>query len=231
MSAAALHPFLVFLERLALMVDGLGECIAGRREWNRLDEPLFASALKRVQRLFASVQRAVLLAATGRVRPRPRHPLPPAGSCERRRKPLLPGEVKLPGGMGWLGRLVPGSTVYGFTLGDLLSDPALPAMLADAPTARRSLRALCVMLGVEVPAFLRPQPRTPKAGGAETPAPSGQARTAGDAETRSRPSPPRSGEASGRAAPDDDGPRETRAGDGWAERRKRLSVYLSALRR
>ena len=51
MSAAALHPLLAFLERLALMVEGVGECIAGRREWNRLDEPLYASALRRVERL------------------------------------------------------------------------------------------------------------------------------------------------------------------------------------
>lgn len=226
MSAAALHPFLVFLERLALMVDGLGECIAGRREWNRLDEPLFASALKRVQRLFASVQRAVLLAATGRVRPRPRHPLPPAGSCERRRKPLLPGEVKLPGGMGWLGRLVPGSTVYGFTLTDLLADPALPAMLADAPTARRSLRALCIMLGADVPAFLRPPARPSKADAAAASSAPAEARDAQDDPAAA------TGGGSARTAGDGgSGSGESGSGESWAERRSRLSVYLSALRR
>ena len=154
-AAAALHPFLAFLERLALLVDGLGETIAGRREWDRLEQPLYASALMRLQRLFACVHRAVLAGLSGQ----PPRTVPfraGASSGRARRRRVPPGEVPLPRGSGWLVRLAPGTQIYGLTLGELLSDPSLVALLANAPGARRSLRSLCVMLGTEPPAFIAP---------------------------------------------------------------------------
>ena len=78
MSAAA--PFLVraFLERLALLVGGVGECVAGRPEWQRLSQPLHQAALQRVQLLLLRVRRSLRIAASGRMsRTSPPPPPPP----------------------------------------------------------------------------------------------------------------------------------------------------------
>lgn len=167
MSFAASSPVHAFLQSLALLVDGIGECIAGRREWDRLSEPLFASALMHVQRLFARVQRGVLAAEARAFRPAPAPP--PRGAAKsgkRRKRPLPEGEVALPRGFGWLIRLAPGAQIYGAGLADILDAPGLPDLLAHAPQARRSLRALCIMLGTTVPDFLRPRPRRGSSPGA-----------------------------------------------------------------
>lgn len=158
----ALHPLAAFLERLALLVESLGHCITTRRGWERRDQAFYDSALLRVQRLFASVQRAVLFAASGRVRPAPPAPPQAAARDGQRRRILPPGEVALPQGSGWLVRLVPGNQVYGSALADLLEDPNLPASLANSSAARRSLRSLCVMLGVKPPPFLQTREKAPQ---------------------------------------------------------------------
>lgn len=157
MSAAAFHPVQAFLQRLALLVDGIGECITGRQSWERLEQPLYVSALLHLQRLFARVHRGLLAAERRAARPKPVPPAPgTAKTGTRRKRPLPPGEVKLPRGFGWLIRLAPGVQIYGAGLADLLEDPDLPALLANAPQARQSLRAMCIMLGATVPEFLRP---------------------------------------------------------------------------
>lgn len=160
MTAAALHPFQAFLERFALLVEGLGECIAGRREWDRLEQPLYASALMRLQRLFACVHRVVLSAQSGGTPPPARFPRAASRDRSRSRR-LPPGEVPLPRGFGWLVRLAPGAQVYGVALHEIVSDPCLVALLANAPKARQSLRSLCVMLGTEPSAFIAPAVRKP----------------------------------------------------------------------
>ncbi len=61
----------------------------------------------------------------------------------------------LPTRFAWLVRLVPEAACYGTQLQHLLSDPAMAALLAASPQARRLLRPLCRMLGVS-PATARP---------------------------------------------------------------------------
>jgi len=65
----------------------------------------------------------------------------------------------LPRRFAWLVRLVPEAASCGTQLQHLLSDPAMAALLAASPQARRILRPLCRMLGV---AHATAQPASPK---------------------------------------------------------------------
>lgn len=159
MTAVGLHPFQAFLERLALLVEALGEAVAGRAKWEGLERPLYDSALMRLQRLFGCVHRAVLAARSGRTGRAPQFPHPAASSGNPRRRRVPAGEVPLPRGFGWLVRLVPGAEIYGAGLAEIVSDPCLVALLANAPKARQSLRSLCVMLGADSPIFILPPVR------------------------------------------------------------------------
>ena len=99
---------------------------------------------------------------------RPRNPIPETIA------PLVPAGARLPGGFGWMNRLLPfnhriyfGAACAG-ALRRLLQDPEMQATLRAAPTLGRQLRPLCHMLGVALPDYLklpprphRPQRRTP----------------------------------------------------------------------
>ena len=100
----------------------------------------------------------------------------PAGPAPRERAvpafelPRLEGlpQPRLPGGFGWLIRLVPGAAVYGSQLQYLLADPEMAALLTDVPQAGRILRPLCRMLairpGPELGATRRGQSASPADG-------------------------------------------------------------------
>ncbi|MBV8095574.1 MAG: hypothetical protein JO110_20555 [Acetobacteraceae bacterium] len=62
----------------------------------------------------------------------------------------LPQPFRLPGGFGWLIRLVPGAAAYAGQVEHLLADAEMAALLAEVPQAGRILRPLCRMLAIRL---------------------------------------------------------------------------------
>ena len=91
-----------------------------------------------------------------RTTPRATPPNPP--------EPTNPDDYVLPTGFAWLRRVFPGTQVvlaYN-QLRTLLDEPETQALLTSDPTLARSIRALCRMLGLKPPAYLK-LPRRPRA--------------------------------------------------------------------
>jgi hypothetical protein len=142
--ACVLIPFvqqpapLALADRLALIIEGLCQAIAGRG--GRLGSfagPLIILIWTRLRRIAARFTRA---AAT----------LPPVGRPARRRtrSPRLRQPSPLPRRKAWLLRLVPETASAAAQLRHFLTDPEVAALLADAPHLNRILRPLCHALGI-----------------------------------------------------------------------------------
>ena len=169
MPAVAPPPPPVLPDQLALIIEGLRRVVAERaveryRAGDRAATLLLNLVYARLGRLF---QRFALLVAAfkaGR--------LPAAPASRRRADPdsrsspgssrgassrASPEKLRLPGGFGWLLRLVPGhwTTGYGAQLQHWLADPEVVALLKEAPQAGRILRPLLRMLRIELPPVLR----------------------------------------------------------------------------
>jgi hypothetical protein len=56
-------------------------------------------------------------------------------------------------------------------LHELLQDPALPAHVQACPALARRLRPLCRLMGIDIPAWLRPPPRPPRPPAPQAPHP------------------------------------------------------------
>jgi len=124
---------------LALVLDAL--CAAVAREGGRrggLAGPLVIliwTRLKRMAARFAAAARLMGRPAVARVR-------------EVGRAPSAGAAPRLPGGFGWLIRLVPEAACHSGQVRHLLSQPEMQALLAASPAAARVLRPLCRMLAI-----------------------------------------------------------------------------------
>jgi hypothetical protein len=113
------------------------------------------------------------------------------------------GSSGLPRGFGWLLPLVPQEAAcFAGQMRGVLAEPEMVALLAAAPQARRVLRPLCRMLGIEA-SVLAPGGVTgpePEPGAAVRPVSGGGDPPCGA--VLSPPVPPRSPEPGGRAVPE-----------------------------
>ena len=159
----------VLPDQLALIIEGLRRVVAERaveryRAGDRATTLLLNLVYARLGRLFQRFALLVAAIKAGRL---------PAAPASRRRadpdsrsspgsspgagSPASPEKLRLPGGFGWLLRLVPGhwTTGYGAQLQHWLADPEVVALLKEAPQAGRILRPLLRMLRIELPPELR----------------------------------------------------------------------------
>ena len=148
-----------FARRFELIIGALAVLVAAR--FRTLGVPHTLLLWGRLKRAIGRINRLIARLAAGRLRPsrsdsRPRPPALP-------RPPTLPRPPDLPRTRIWLVReLGYMAAGYGSQLEALLNDPETAALLAAAPSAGRTLRPLCRMLGVALPAFLQLPPRPPR---------------------------------------------------------------------
>ncbi|MBV8092351.1 MAG: hypothetical protein JO110_03775, partial [Acetobacteraceae bacterium] len=134
-------------DRLALIIAGLRSVVAAHMAKERSAVAVLFVAWARLGRLASRFEALVAAVRSGRLPPAPAA----RGRAERDLElPRLEGlpPPRLPGGFGWLIRLVPGATVYGSQLQYLLADPEMAALVAEVPQAGRILRPLCRMLAI-----------------------------------------------------------------------------------
>ncbi|MBV9654036.1 MAG: hypothetical protein JOZ42_05690 [Acetobacteraceae bacterium] len=188
---AAAAPSQTLTERFAfavgLVLRGLSFSLRTRREaaplalgtWNRLNR-----LVARFSALVAAVEagRFSIARRTPVVERRPRQ-LAPESRKEARAQAV---KVPSPKAYGWLLTLAPelNTRIGRAQIETLTADPALLALLAQAPQAGRILRPLCHMLRIPLPDCLRlpPRPKRPR------PAPSGHAQQGREARPQ-RPKP------------------------------------------
>ncbi|MBV9653655.1 MAG: hypothetical protein JOZ42_03725 [Acetobacteraceae bacterium] len=152
---------------------------------DRAVAPFALATWNRLRRLVARFSALVAAIEAGRLST-PRRSLAP----ERQPPPLSPEsqiqpqaqEMPVPKAYGWLLTLAPelNTRVGRAQIESLLADPALLALLAQAPQAGRILRPLCHMLRIPLPQCLRlpPRPRRPRpAARCDEPKPGPEARS------------------------------------------------------
>ncbi|MBV8524762.1 MAG: hypothetical protein JOY71_22035 [Acetobacteraceae bacterium] len=182
-------------DRLALIVAGLREVLAAHMARDRSAVAVLFLAWTRLGRLASRFEALVRAVRAGRLPSGPSPRVQAAADFGLPRLEGLPQPFRLPGGFGWLIRLVPGAAVYGSQVQYLLADPEMAALLASAPQAGRILRPLCRMLGVRPgPGLLAPA-RT-------LPASTAPAEADGLRGAATRPGLPSDGAAAGAIAPD-----------------------------
>jgi hypothetical protein len=162
-------------DRFTSLVEGLMNDVQAEVRWAWVPIPLiklFWRRLRRMKARFASIM-ARFNAGT----------LPAPGSARRDPAPDPPAEVPSPGDAsnppaepppaagppplelprypGWVIRTICGTNLRQFELEDILEDPETPAYVADLPQLGGMLRAMCRMLGVKKPPWLR-LPRRPR---------------------------------------------------------------------
>ena len=141
---------LTVAERLALSLDGLARSVAGRVVTRLMSAAMILLVWRRVkrveQRICWMLER--FRAGTLRVSVGGR-----SGGGGRRAAPV---GRRLPLGFGWLLPLVPSEAAcFAGQIREVLAEPEMVALIAAAPQARRVLRPLCRMLGIEAE-VLRP---------------------------------------------------------------------------
>jgi hypothetical protein len=137
-------------ERLAVLIDSLCKAVAahGVRGW--LTAPLLLLLWSRLSRMAQRARRLAARMAAGAPLSTPRPPAAP------RTAPSRP-YIRLPRGLTWLVRVVPGTASGAAGLRFLLDDPEMAAV-TESPPMRRLLRPLCRMLGVDPPPIRPPAP-------------------------------------------------------------------------
>jgi hypothetical protein len=92
---------------------------------------------------------------------RPRKPGLARRPATAPRAPRPAPAIPFPGFRGIVADLIGGgrSPINGPSLHDLLQDPALPGHVQACPALARRLRPLCRLVGLDIPAWLRPPPR------------------------------------------------------------------------
>jgi hypothetical protein len=136
-----------FARRLALILAPLAALVAARF---RLLGPITVPLWTRLTRASRRLARLMVRLESGK--PRPHRP-------GRRGGPRPP---RLPNGHAWLVRaLRHEAAAYALQLDALLAEPATQDLLAAAPTAARTLRPICRMLGLDPPALRRPPAAIP----------------------------------------------------------------------
>jgi hypothetical protein len=145
------------------LVEGLCKSIAAHGARGLLTMPLLLLLWSRLRRMAVRARRLAARTATGAPPPHPRPPTP-------RSAPSRP-YIRLPRGVAWLVRAVPGTAWGAARLQFLLDDPAMAAAAASPPM-RRLLRPLCRMLGVRPPPIAnQPAPRAEAAAPEPVPRP------------------------------------------------------------
>ena len=103
---------------------------------------------------------------------RPRKPGGARRTAVAPRAPRPPPAIPFPRFLGILVELIGNQRGGGgHELRDLLQDPALPAHVQACPALARRLRPLCRLVGLDIPAWLRPPPRPRRPRATPTPAP------------------------------------------------------------
>ena len=155
-----------FALALASILGGAARLVAARyRDLGPLTLPLwtrFQRAAGRFTRLMARLAAGSLLTP----RPRPSRPRPAKPDPATPRPPAIPrGRLWLIGTLGYQAAGVRAQ------LEALLNGPVIAAMLAAAPTAGRTLRPICRLLGLPLPPALQLPPRPPRPARPKPPAP------------------------------------------------------------
>ena len=159
--ALARNPFGAFLLEFARLVGGLSRCVDDQRHRAGYpSEAVFAAVLNHLDRMFCRVQRIVLAHEPGRpVR------TPPSAACHeaaaRAAAAAAAGGtagaalessrgtgIRLPQGFGWLPRLLPDAEAYASWMRAVLNEKGVAELMAASPSACRTLRSFCNMLGV-----------------------------------------------------------------------------------
>ena len=148
-------------ERLASIIDLLCRIVAAQIAGRRLAGPLIILICSRLRRIAARFAGIAARLQSGRLRRRSASPPRPAQPATRPNRPDR--KRPLPHGFAWLVRLVPQAAAGASQLQYLLAEPDMAALIAAAPQAGRSLRALCWMLGVRPPPGVKPARRAPPA--------------------------------------------------------------------
>lgn len=141
--------------RLMAIIESLCQAVAAHAGRNRAAAPMVLLVwpyLRRIARRFDSLARRL---QTGRANPAPPRSRAPSPSPR-------PARPRLPHGFAWLIRLAPGTAAFGGQVRYLLADPDCFALLAAEPRARRILRPLCDMFGIEPSPDVPPSMFTPR---------------------------------------------------------------------
>jgi hypothetical protein len=138
-------------ERLAGLIDALCAAIAAHGVRGLLTAPLQLLLWSRLRRMAGRARCLAARMAAGA-------PLSTSRSRAASRSAPTRPYIRLPRGLTWLVRVVPGTASGAASLQFLLSDPEMAAV-ADSPPMRRLLRPLCRMLGVAPPP-IKPPPQT-----------------------------------------------------------------------
>jgi hypothetical protein len=142
------------------MFDGLREAIGRYQLRHHAWIPLLNLAYGRLARSVGRLDRLMRLWQAGTL-PVPRVRAKRAAAVRK----AEPAALRLPGGHGWLVKLlVPAGNMGANFVNLMLQDPEARALFEAAPQAGRIFRPLCRMLGLEQPAWLRlpPRPRRPR---------------------------------------------------------------------
>ena len=147
------------IENVATFVRALGTAVVAMMGGNRLANPVIGAIIDRIRICQHRFLRLIAHLAAGTWKPRRYHGRKPAAAAARPRQPSL-----LPRHFGWLLPLVQDAIGHGGQLQSLLQDPAMLALLAQAPVQMaRVFRPLCWMLRLEPPPILaaRRRAKTP----------------------------------------------------------------------
>ena len=140
------------MNKIPIILSALRAAIAARAARDRALTVLLVAVWGRISRMGARLERLIAQWRAGTL-PKQRAP-----RAVRASAPVGEGRVRCPTGRVWLIARVPGVGAYGTQLAQVLTDAECQAFLAAVPQARRILRPLLRMLGVEpLPDLVRPE--------------------------------------------------------------------------
>jgi hypothetical protein len=156
MTPTPTHPLAHRFDSLVMsLLACASEWVAGGCAWLFIDFALIKLFWRRMRRLNRRFARIVGAWHAGTVPPPGRtRPARPAALRERAPDPLRTH--------GWVSKTISRAFVRAWDLEELLADPELQTLVAEAPQAGGVLRPLCRLLAVKQPAWLR-LPRRPRA--------------------------------------------------------------------
>jgi hypothetical protein len=149
---------LTVADRIALSLDGLARAVAARIAGGAMAAAMIVLVWTRLRRVDRQIKLLLERFAAGRLR----GVTAQRSVAARGRERAMP--VLMPRGFGWLLAMVPHQAAcYAGQLRIVLAEPEMVALLEASPQARRALRPLCRMLGLEASLL-----RSPPEGGGET---------------------------------------------------------------
>jgi hypothetical protein len=150
------------VDRIAAALEGLCRAVAARIAGGALPAALIVLVWGRVQRAKRDISRLLArFQAQAWIRRRPALPAGPVqrGSVGLGRgdRQILVRPVALPRGFAWLLPLVPGEAAcFAGQVQAVLGDADMVALLAASPQARRVMRPICRMLGIDASVLREP---------------------------------------------------------------------------